>query len=250
MAGQPNLTSSITGRTSTKKDNYTDIRKICWNRGSCRGICLDAAAGIVGSSSRAGAQNDVGNDDSRIQQGLNIAAVHLNSNGKNLALVGLGSYIVNAVADCNGCHNAGPGNNQFVPGGNPYFGQPKMINQATYLGGGRDFGGLLPGSAHIISRNLTPDKTGLPEGGHTYAEFVQIMTTGVDLDHLHPTCPPGVVNAGCIPAPFRGDLLQVMPWPVDANMTDHDLRAIYEYLSAIPYVAGPPAPSPLHNDCP
>lgn len=66
------------------------------------------------------------------------------------------------------------------------MGQPKVINPATYLGGGRDFGPVVPGSADIISRNLTPDKTGLPEGGRTFAEFVQIMRTGVDLDSLHP----------------------------------------------------------------
>lgn len=143
----------------------------------------------------------------------------------------------------------GPGDNEFVPGGNPYMGQPKVINPATYLGGGRDFGPVVPGSADIISRNLTPDKTGLPEGGRTFAEFVQIMRTGVDLDSLHPTCPTGVVNTGCIPAPFRGDLLQTMHWPGLRNLTDHDLRAIFEYLSAIPCVAGSPAPGPLHNDC-
>ena len=33
------------------------------------------------------------------------------------------------------------------------------------------------------------------------------------------------------------------------SFTDHDLRAIYEYLSAIPCIEGPPAPSVLHNDC-
>lgn len=206
---------------------------------------------IGGSSPRVRAQNDVDEGDSRIQQGFAIAPVHLNLDGKNLALVGLGSYIVNATVPCNECHGAGPANSQYVTGGNPYMGQPKMINQATYLGGGRDFGPVVPGSpsAHIISRNLTPDKTGLPEGGRSFADFVQIMRTGVDLDNLHPTCPSGVVNTGCIPAPFHGELLQVMPWPGLQNLTDHDLRAIYEYLSAIPCVAGPPAPSPLHNDC-
>jgi hypothetical protein len=35
-------------------------------------------------------------------------------------------------------------------------------------------------------------------------------------------------------------LLQVMPWPVYRNMTDRDLRAIYEYLRAIPCVEGDP----------
>ncbi len=203
---------------------------------------------IVSSSPRVRAQNDVDEGDSRIQQGLAIAPVHLNLDGKNVALVGLGSYIVNATVPCNECHGVGPAITQFAPGGNPYFGQPKLINPATYLGGGRDFGPVVPGSPHIISRNLTPDKTGLPEGGRSFADFVQTMRTGVDLDGLHPPCQPGVTT-GCIPAPFRGDLLQVMPWPGLQNLTDHDLRAIYEYLSAIPCVAGPPAPNPLHNDC-
>ena len=31
-----------------------------------------------------------------------------------------------------------------------------------------------------------------------------------------------------------------MPWPIYANMNDHDLRAIYEYLSAIPCLEGDP----------
>jgi hypothetical protein len=32
-----------------------------------------------------------------------------------------------------------------------------------------------------------------------------------------------------------GRILQVMPWPVFRNMTDSDLHAIYQYLSAIPH---------------
>ena len=51
-----------------------------------------------------------------------------------------------------------------------------------------------------------------------------------------------------------------MPWPVFHNMTDRQIQAIYEYLSAIPCVAGPATPSDLppqmqyafvalHNDC-
>jgi hypothetical protein len=212
-----------------------------------------AAVVLVGmfiSSPRGQAADDGndGNDASKIQQGFSIAPVPLKLKGKNQALVGLGSYIVNAVGDCNGCHSAGPAT-EFAKGGNPYFGQPAKVNTATYLGGGRDFGPLVPTSpTHIISRNLTPDKTGLPEGGHTFSEFVQIMRTGVDLDHLHPTC-SAAVTTNCIPPPFDGDLLQVMAWPTYQHMTDRDLRAIYEYLSAIPCIAGPPAPSPLHNDC-
>jgi hypothetical protein len=219
-------------------------------------------AGMLSSSPRIRAtdNDDEDRNESRVQRGLDIAPVHLNLEGRNRALVGLGSYIVNAHVPCNECHGAGPAINQFLPGQNPYFGQPAVINPATYFGGGRDFGAIAPGAAHIISRNLTPDKTGLPVGGHTFAEFVQIMRTGVDLDNLHPACPTGIVNASCVPAPFRADLLQTMPWPGLSHLTDHDLRAIYEYLSAIPCVAGPAKPSDLplplqyafsvlHNDC-
>ena len=186
--------------------------------------------------------------DSRVEVGFAIAPVPLNLAGKDRALVGLGSYLVNA-ASCNDCHSAGP-QTQFLPGGNPYFGQPAKINPATYLGGGRDFGPLLPtpGSPHIISRNLTPDRTGLPEGGRSFEEFHEILRTGVDLDHVHPPCSPGQTT-NCLPPPFDGNKLQIMPWPGYQTLTDHDIRAIYEYLSAVPCIKGPLAPSLLHNDC-
>lgn len=195
--------------------------------------------GTILSSGRGLAADD---DESKIQQGFAIAPVPLNLAGKDRALVGLGSYIVNAHADCNGCHTSAPPNMpwlEWVPGGIPYFGQrPTKVNPQYYLGGGQHFT-LIPGLPDIISRNLTPDKTGRPEGGRSFEEFAQILRTGVDLDHLHPNLPP----------PFDGSLLQIMPWPAFQNMTDHDLRAIYEYLSAIPCIEGPPAPDPLHNDC-
>ena len=201
--------------------------------------------------------DDSDSQESRIQQGFAIAPVPLKLAGKNRALVGLGSYIVNTVG-CDDCHNGGPGGaSGYLPNGNPYllrpplgpYGGRKVINTATYLGGGRDFGAF-PAEPfpHIVSRNLTPDKTGRPEGGHTFAEFREIIRTGVDMDQLHPTCTNGP-NGHCIPAPFDGSRLQVMPWPGFQDMTDHDLEAIYEYLSAVPCVTGPPAPDPRHNDC-
>jgi hypothetical protein len=186
-------------------------------------------------------------DESRIRRGFEMAPVPLNLEGTDRELVGLGSYLVNGTSSCNDCHSAGPPT-QFARGGNPYFGQPKQTNPATYLGGGRDFGALVPNSPHIISRNLTPDKSGLPEGGRRFKEFLKTMRTGADLDHLHPNCST-TVTTGCLPPPFDGDLLQVMPWPNYQKLSDHDLRAIYEYLKAVPCVEGPPAPSVLHNDC-
>lgn len=205
---------------------------------------------LAGTSQAQASDVNAATEASRIQEGFNIAPVPLNLTGKNRALVGLGSYLVNAVGDCNGCHTkASP--TQYAPGGNPYFkgNQPTVVDQETYLAGGKSFGSLIPGTPEIVSRNLTPDKTGLPEGGHTFPEFVQIMRTGVDLDHQHPNC-SDAVTTHCFGAnqPLNGDLLQVMPWPTFHNMNDHDLRAIYEYLSAIPCIAGPPSGT-LHNEC-
>src|ERR1700744_5740820 len=77
-------------------------------------------------------------DDARIQRGFEIAPVHLRLRGKDRDLVGLGSYLVN-TGGCNDCHT-NSAQTEFADGGNPYFGQPKKINTATYLGGGMDFG--------------------------------------------------------------------------------------------------------------
>jgi hypothetical protein len=206
---------------------------------ACAGLAL---AAMMKGSPRGKAQDDRGNSDSRIEQGFEIAPVPLNLVGKNPALVGLGSYLVNTEG-CNDCHSAGPAT-QFARGGNPFFGRPKKVNAATYLGGGRDFGTVSgPPSPHIISRNLTPTpKTGLPEGDHTFDEFLTILRTGKDFDHLHPTC-SAVVTTNCFShnppnPPVDGDLLQIMPWPNFKDLTDHEIRAIYEYLKAVPCIQG------------
>ncbi|MEO7206759.1 MAG: cytochrome C [Steroidobacteraceae bacterium] len=161
--------------------------------------------------------HDPSSDEARIRRGYEIAPVPLNLKGKDWRLVGLGSHFVNAVADCNGCHTADP-SVEYAPGGNPYFkgNQPKVINQSTYLA-----------------------------GGHTFAEFLQILRTGEDLDHLHPNCTATLLT-NCFP--FNGDLVQIMPWPVFQSLKEQDIRAIYEYLSAIPCIEGP-ASGELHNDC-
>ncbi len=201
-----------------------------------------ALLGILIGPARGRAQDWDGHSDARIRIGFAIAPVPLNLKGKNLALVGLGSYIVNTEG-CNDCHSAGPPT-EYAKGGNPYFGLPKKVNPATYLGGGRDFGELASppiGSAHIISRNLTPapnNETGLPGGDITYDKFVQIIRHGTDFDPtIHPTC-TGAPNVGCIPKPFDGSLLQIMPWPNFKDFTDLETRAVYEYLKAVPCVQG------------
>ena len=157
-------------------------------------------------------------DESQIQRGFELAPVPLNLQGKNRALVGLGSYIVNAQGGCNDCHT----HPSYAPGGDPFLGEPKQINAAQYLAGGRQFG-------PFTSRNLTPDPTtGLP-ADLTFEQFLEVMRKGTDFDLKHPQISP---------------LLQVMPWPVFGDMTNRDLRAIYEYLRAIPSLLDNPNPGP------
>jgi hypothetical protein len=230
------------------------------------------ALGISVAPSRGIAANDNnGSQDEKqmIQIGLAVAissGIQLNMVGKDPDMVGLGSFMVNVGGDCNGCHTADP-SVQYTAPGNPYLLMPPngpfrgitKINPATYLGGGSDFGAFpSPGdTVHIISRNLTPGKSGLPEGDHTLAQFMQILRTGVDLDKAHPNCnlsanPP--ITTNCLlgippfnPAgvpPFDGSKLQVMPWPAFQNMTDRQITAIYTFLSAIPCLEGGPGEKP------
>ena len=214
-------------------------------------LVVAGRTGVHAQNANSTSQNNNGAQDEKqmIRIGLAVAPVPLNLAGKDKKdqnLVGLGSYIVNVTGDCNGCHSAGPAT-EFLPNGNPYTRQVPngpytgvaQTNTQWYLGGGRDFGGFpAPTSPlHIISRNLTPDRTGLPEGGHTLQEFITIMRTGLDMDHLHPDC-VGAPTSSCTPFPFDGTKLQVMRWPSFRDMTDRQLTAMYEYLSAVPCVQG------------
>jgi hypothetical protein len=236
-------------------------------------LCLTAATAGLGQAQESLPDAEA----ARIKIGFEIAPVPLKLEGKDPGLVGLGSYWVNGVSDCNFCHTSGaPPNFNFAAGFNPYFGQRKKTDPTTYLAGGSDFGpavppipGVYPPAAYwlasgpyvgpdIIARNLTPDKTGRAEGGRTYEEFRAAFKHGADLDQIHLTCtePPGdPTTASCIPPPVDGSLLQVMPWPNFQDLTERDVRAIYEYLSAIPCIdnstSAPPtgAPNELRNDC-
>ena len=185
-------------------------------------FAIVAAAGILSNVHRAAAQPE-NPDESRIQQGFRIAPVPLNLTGKNRELVGLGSYIVN-TNECADCHS----NPWFLPGGSPFLGQPEQANQAGYLAGGRIFKVPDVAGATVTSRNLAPDVLGRP-AGYTFDQFAMAIRTGADLKNLPPFIPSQ-----------SHDLLQVMPWPAFDDWTDRDLRAVYEYLSAIPCVEGGP----------
>ncbi len=175
-------------------------------------LCLTANAVVADDSAEERATRGAASEllASRVAVGYRINPVELRLRGKNRLLVGLGSYLVNAGGGCNDCHT----HPSFAPGGDPFKGETEIINTAQFLSGGRQFG-------PITSRNITPDAHGRP-AGLTFEEFEHLLRTG---------------ESG-------GEILQVMPWNVYGKMTRLDLRAIYEYLSAIPSLPDNPEPGP------
>lgn len=151
----------------------------------------------------------------RVEKGLEIAPVPLNLTGKDRALVGLGSYIVNAQSGCSDCHTC-PSSSSTTAS---LSGGLSLVNTNNYLAGGRHIGSA-------ISKNITPDASGRP-AGYSLEEFKEVLRKGR--------------------SPRTGLELEVMPWPMYHNMNDLDIKAIYEYLRAIPRaVPGvcDPSPSP------
>jgi hypothetical protein len=169
-------------------------------------VLLIAGFGVV--AMRADHFDQASPEQSRIQIGYRYAysqGIKLDLAGKNRASVGLGSYLVNGVGGCNDCHTAPP----YTKDPEAFLGAPKQINIACYLAGGTEFG-------PFVSRDITPWENGKP-AGLTFAQFKHLIRTGEDPDN-------------------PGQVLHVMPWPVYQTMSDHDLRAVYDYLSAIPAI--------------
>ena len=171
------------------------------------------AAAVLIATGTLWAAVTLGAQGSKIQIGADLAPVPLNMKGRNPALVREGSYIVNAQGGCNDCHTVP----SYAAGGNPFAGEPEQINTPCYLAGGGVFG-------PFVSRNITPRANGLP-AGRTLEQFKQIMHEGTDFRN----------------PPDDTPILQVMPWPVYGKMTDRELEAIYEFLSAIPSINPRPA---------
>jgi mono/diheme cytochrome c family protein len=124
--------------------------------------------------------------------------------------VGRGSYLVNAIADCNGCHTAPQGG--LIP-------MTVDVNTAAYLAGGVNIGAFF-GLGPVFSRNLTPD----PDTGLflTEEQFIQAMRFGADFRRS------------------QGKSLRVEPhFPTALRLTLDDLKAIYTYLRTIPAVVNP-----------
>ena len=98
-----------------------------------------------------------------------------------------------------------------------FAGEDPVYNPDTYLAGNPDI--FAP---FVASRNLTPNPDGKP-AGLTLEQFIETMRTGRNLKNREPHIPSA-----------DNDLLQIMPWPAFRQMTERDLKAIYEYLRAIP----------------
>jgi hypothetical protein len=142
--------------------------------------------------------------DERAEIGLRIAPVPLKLENADRAVVGLGSYYVNAASACVDCHSCPT----YTPGESPFTGGRGRLDAAHYLGGG------VPMGQNIVAPSLAPDANGLP-GGLTREQFLSAMRTGEDPDD-----------------PSR--ILKIMPWPLYRHLSDQDLDAMYEYLRVIP----------------
>jgi len=232
---------------------------------------LVASVLISSQAARAADESSVERVDAytaqRIAAGYAATPVPVDLTGKDPAQVGIGAYIVNTVGVCNHCHSA----NQYYKAGfpittsdhsgqtgNPYFlpaplgpyafpvtqrrdgGALFQIDTTTFVAGGQNFGS-------VDSKNLTPTVNASPtsyapylavyaEGGIDWITYWAVLHNGVDIDQLFSQCgssaPPG--PNGCAKAPTNAALLQVMPWPTVRQLTDGDLNAVWQYLSAIP----------------
>lgn len=197
------------------------------------GLLLASAFASPSEAHDSSARNEI--SESQVKEGYAISPIpkeQLNLRGKNRDMVGIGSYLVNGASDCSGCHSFP----EFLPdksmsdGGDPFTGLssdqssdgPLLANYDTadYLAGGQCFG-------PFMARNIAPDSNGLP--AHlSLDDFMTVMRTGADL-----SCKNEPSDPICAIEP-SAPVLQVMPWPAFHNLTDHDLEAIYAYLSALP----------------
>ena len=166
------------------------------------------SAGEAGSVGPAGPAGEAGSTivvSANAKLGLDISPVPLKLDGldgNQIEQIGQGSYLVNAVGDCNGCHG-GP--------------------MGQFLAGGTEFGGPSPAPFDVFARNLTPDPTtGLPADVHNVDDFLSVIRTGAELHGID-----GGATA----------TLVVMPWMTFRWMSTADLRAIYAYLTVIPAVS-------------
>jgi hypothetical protein len=137
------------------------------------------------------------------------------------ALFGRGSYLVNGVIGCSGCHSS-PDRSMS---------SPYNVNTPTFLSGGTVIAsGPLASTVRVVrvtTANLIGKNNGFfNEPTMTFSTFLTTITQGIHADE-----PP---NAGGMYRP----LAWPMPWTEFRHMGLDDLEAIYTYLSWVAQKAG------------
>jgi hypothetical protein len=133
------------------------------------------------------------------------------------ALIGRGSYLVNAVGGCNDCHT------------NPDRDLATLtVNYAQFLTGGAVYP-VPPPLAPVfhVTRSMSANLTGYTNGLMTslagnFGIFDEILTTGLHVDDT-PVTP----------------LAWPMPWQHLRSLVATDLEAIFAYLKALQPIVGP-----------
>jgi len=146
-----------------------------------------------------------------------LSEVHANmSDPTTISLFGRGSYIVNAIGDCSGCHTNID---------NPATG---AIDTAAYLSGGQVFDlntlGVPPpvqkifGYTRAASANLVGKKNGFFNMPNVdFGTFETLITEGIHAED---------------PAPERSVAFP-MPWTYLRNLTLGDMQAVYTYMNLV-----------------
>jgi hypothetical protein len=178
-------------------------------------LCISTALLILSRPS-------LGQQGSKVDQGLRISPVPVKLANLNKDMVGWGSYLVNAAAGCANCHTCPT----YVPGP----GKTRRINARNFMAGGVPFALPAPGggpsTAELRSADLTPDEHDRP-GGLTFVEFREALTEG------HRTLRSAYIQFPPPSEAYAGEI-SVMPWRIYSHFGTDDLAAIYEYLRAIP----------------
>jgi cytochrome c553 len=159
-------------------------------------------------------------DATDVDKELKLSPVQLRFDPKDRVEVARGSYLVNALGGCVGCHTM----TTYEPGGDPFKGEPEKLNLKNLLAGGKCFG-------PIRSPNITPDANGRP-GGLSLTDFIDSIRSG----KVH------MMKNG--QKPDTPEIQKVMPWPEFRHITDEDLTSIYAYLAAVPKA------EPANKECP
>jgi hypothetical protein len=198
----------------------------------------DGADGADGDDGADGADGDdiILSETARSGLDLSPVAVDLEGlDGDEIESVGRGSYIVNALSDCIGCHSSPAGD--FLAGNNRFpigsIDNPAIVGADCAANPSTD---CVAGV--VFTRNLTPDATtGLKL---TEDQFVKVLRTGRDFKDA-----------------TGNTTLIVMPWAQTRWMAERDIRDIYRYLRTIPAVSNavapdvkpvfPPPPSPFYD---